>query len=194
MGELIVGACAAFSAGCHDDATRPTTLHSRSSASRPRIPPTSTSSVCAWGELAHQLAPERAHHRAVGLGDRVAGRDLVAHQHDAPDLRQVLHARLSEHPVHAGQLTRSDPREQVVERRHRVRLAAAEVGLELHHRVAALAGDALHGAHEQALQALGHRTECQSPLSARRPPGRTCKTGRPQRRWRRSRLSTLTKL
>ena len=43
----------------------------------------------------------------------------------------------------------------MVERQHRVGLAAAEVGLELHHRVAALAREALHAAHEQALQALG---------------------------------------
>ena len=43
----------------------------------------------------------------------------------------------------------------MVERQHRVGLAAAEVGLELHHRVAALARDALHAADEQALEALG---------------------------------------
>ena len=43
----------------------------------------------------------------------------------------------------------------MVERQHRVRLAAAEVGLELHHRVAALAGEALHRADQQPLQALG---------------------------------------
>jgi len=43
----------------------------------------------------------------------------------------------------------------VVDGEHRVGLAAAEVGLELHHRVAALAREALHAAHEQALQTLG---------------------------------------
>ena len=48
-----------------------------------------------------------------------------------------------------------DAGEQVVERQHRVGLAAAEVGLELHHRVAALAGEALHRADQQPLQALG---------------------------------------
>ncbi len=36
-----------------------------------------------------------------------------------------------------------------------MRLAATEVGLELHHRIGALAGEALHRAHEQARQALG---------------------------------------
>ena len=48
-----------------------------------------------------------------------------------------------------------DAREQVVERQHRVRLAAAEVGLELHDRVAALAGEAPHRADQHPLQALG---------------------------------------
>ena len=43
----------------------------------------------------------------------------------------------------------------MVERQHRVRLAAAEIRLELHHRVAAFAGEALHATHEEALQALG---------------------------------------
>src|SRR6266849_2226627 len=36
-----------------------------------------------------------------------------------------------------------------------MRLAATEVGLELHHWVATLASEALHRTHEQALQALG---------------------------------------
>jgi len=36
-----------------------------------------------------------------------------------------------------------------------VRLAAAEVGLKLHHRVAALAAKALHGSHQHPLQAFG---------------------------------------
>ena len=37
-------------AGRQEDSTRPTTLRNRSSASRPRMPPTSTSSDCVWGE------------------------------------------------------------------------------------------------------------------------------------------------
>ena len=39
-------------------------------------------------ELPGQLAPERAHHRAVRLGDGIARRDLVAHQHHAAGRRQ----------------------------------------------------------------------------------------------------------
>ena len=45
----------------------------------------------------------------------------------------------------------------MIERQHRVRLAAAEIGLELHDRIAALAGDALDAADQQALQALGQK-------------------------------------
>ena len=48
-----------------------------------------------------------------------------------------------------------DAREQVVEREHRVGLAAAEVGLELDDGVAALATEPLDGADEHAFQALG---------------------------------------
>ena len=43
----------------------------------------------------------------------------------------------------------------MVERQHRVRLAAPEVGLQLHHRVAAFAGEALDAARQQPLQAFG---------------------------------------
>ena len=107
-------------------------------------------------ELPGQLAPQRADHGAVGLGDGIAGRDLVADQHDALRLGQ----RSSRPPRPAPRRRPASspgaaPGEQVVERQHRVGLAAAEVGLELHDRVAALAGEALHGADQQALQALG---------------------------------------
>src|SRR3990172_1486292 len=43
----------------------------------------------------------------------------------------------------------------MVERQHRVRLSATEVGLELHHRVAALSREPLHRTDEELLQALG---------------------------------------
>lgn len=42
----------------------------------------------------------------------------------------------------------------MIERQHRVGLATTEVGLQLHDRIAALPGDALHAADQQALQAL----------------------------------------
>ena len=106
-------------------------------------------------ELPRQLAPQRAHHRAVGLGHRVARRDLVAHQHDALDRRELGDLGLLQHRVDAEQLAGGGPGEEVVEREHGVGLAAAEVGLELHHRVAAVAGEPAHRADQQALQALG---------------------------------------
>ena len=43
----------------------------------------------------------------------------------------------------------------MIERQHGVGLAAAEVGLELHHRIAAPAGETAHRAHQHRLQALG---------------------------------------
>src|SRR5262245_38718014 len=46
----------------------------------------------------------------------------------------------------------------MVERQHRVGFAPAEVGLQLHHGIAALPRDALYAAHQQTLQALGQ--EC----------------------------------
>jgi hypothetical protein len=106
-------------------------------------------------KLPGQFAPQRTHERAVGLGRRVARRNLVAHQHHAPDGRNPAGARGGHHFVDAGQLGRRDAREQVVERQHRVRLAAAEVGLQLHHRVAAAGGEALHRADQHPLQAFG---------------------------------------
>ena len=92
-----------------------------------------------------------------GFGHRIAGRNLVADQHDALRLRQGLHARLGQHRVDARQFAGRRAAEQVIERQHRVGLAAAEIGLELHHRVAALAGQALDAADQQALEALGQK-------------------------------------
>jgi hypothetical protein len=43
----------------------------------------------------------------------------------------------------------------MVKRQHGVRFTSAEVGLELHHRVAASTSDALQRAYEQPLEALG---------------------------------------
>ena len=73
-----------------------------------------------------------------GFVDRIAGRDLVADQDDASRLRQLLDLGFLHHRIDADQLTRSGAGEQMIQRQHRVRLAAAEVGLELHDRIAAL--------------------------------------------------------
>ena len=45
----------------------------------------------------------------------------------------------------------------MIEREHRVRLAAAKVGLELHHRVAAIAREPLHSSDQESMQALGKK-------------------------------------
>src|SRR4051812_9047132 len=46
----------------------------------------------------------------------------------------------------------------MVERKHRVGLAAAEISLKLHHRIAAFPRDALHSANEQSPETLSE--EC----------------------------------
>ena len=87
-------------------------------------------------ELPRQLAPEGAHHSAVVLAG-VAGGDPVADQHDTTDRGQFGGASGLQHLVDAGESGRARAGEQVEECQHRVGLAAAEVGLELHDRVAA---------------------------------------------------------
>ena len=106
-------------------------------------------------ELPRQLAPEGSHHGAVGLGDRVARRDAVADQHGAAHGRQPSSVYALQHLVDAGQTGRRRPREQVVQRQHRVSLATAEVRLQLHHRVASASGKPLHGADQHLPQAGG---------------------------------------
>ena len=106
-------------------------------------------------QLPGQLAPQRAHHRAVALGYRIAGRDLVADQHDAAHGGQFFGLCFLQDGIDAGKFERIDAREQVVQGQHRVSLAAAEVGLKLHHRIAAPAGKAMHGPEQQPPQAFG---------------------------------------
>ena len=107
-------------------------------------------------DLPRQLAPHRAHHRAVVLGDRIARRDAVAHQNRGLlPVRQRRDAGVPHQRVYAGQRARGNAGAEVVEREHRVGLAAAEVGLQLHDRVAAAAREPLHRADEHPLEALG---------------------------------------
>ena len=106
-------------------------------------------------KLIGQFTPHRVDHGAIGLGHRVAGGDFVPHQHHPISLGEGLHASFSQHRVHSRELAGADPREQVVEGQHRVGLAAAEVGLELDHRVAAGPGHPLDASHQQALEAVG---------------------------------------
>ena len=90
-------------------------------------------------ELPGQFPPEGAHHGPVGFGDRVAGRNPVAHQYHAPGSRKFQAPGLLHDRVDAGQLRGRNAGEQVIERQHGVGFAAAEIGLELYHRIPALA-------------------------------------------------------
>ena len=106
-------------------------------------------------QLPRQLAPQRPHHRAVRLGDGIARRDADAHQDHPAHRRRRRGAGLPQQRVDAGQLARRGAGKEVVQGEHRVGLAAAEVGLQLHHRIAGRAGQPPHRAGEHALQALG---------------------------------------
>jgi len=65
------------------------------------------------------------------------------------------HAGLLQHRLDACQVGGGGAGEEVVERQHGVRLAAAEVGLQLDDRITARAGEALQGVGEQVGQAVG---------------------------------------
>ena len=58
------------------------------------------------------------------------------------------------HGINADQFLRGGPRREVIEREHRVRLAAAEIGLELHDRITARAVEALNRSDQEPPQAL----------------------------------------
>ena len=83
------------------------------------------------------------------------GPDLGADEHGAVRLRQRADPRLLEQLVDAEQLLRRRAAGDVVEREQRVRLAAAEVGLQVDDRVAAAAVQAFDGLREQLAQAGG---------------------------------------
>ena len=106
-------------------------------------------------ELPGKLAPQRADLGAVVLLVYLAGSDLGAYQHRAVRGGQRLDARALHELTDAGQLRRRRPREQVVERQQRVRLATAEVSLQIDDRHAALAGHALNRLAKQQGEALG---------------------------------------
>ena len=77
-------------------------------------------------ELPRQFAPQRTHHRTIGFLHRVAGRDFVADEHHAFGGWQGCGPGVVQDAVDAQQLVRGRPGAQVVERQHRVCLAAPE--------------------------------------------------------------------
>ncbi len=60
---------------------------------------------------------------------------------------QLLRVSPLEHGINSGQIRHSRGRGEVVMWEHRMRFAAAEVGLELHDRVTPMTGDTLHRAY-----------------------------------------------
>ena len=83
-------------------------------------------------------------------------RDHLAHQHGPIHLGWQREAFLGEHVGQPGQLGGVSPRGQVVQRDQGVGLAPTEVGLQLDHRVAALARQAPGRAGQQIAQSLGY--------------------------------------
>jgi len=105
-------------------------------------------------QLPRQFAPQRAHRRAVGLGHGIPRGYLVAHQYHPFRSGQGLYLRRFQRGVHPGEFRGGRSRKQVVQRQHGVGLAAAKIGLQLHHRVAARARETLHPVHQQPFQAF----------------------------------------
>src|SRR5262249_3662716 len=56
-----------------------------------------------------------------------------------------------------GKLSGRRPRKQVIQRKHRMCLAAAEVGLQFHHRIAASAAKTVQCLREQPAKAFGNK-------------------------------------
>jgi len=104
--------------------------------------------------LPGKLAPQRPDDRSVGLADGVARGDLVSDEDHPPYRRKLRHAGFLKHAVDAGHLSGRRIGEEMIEGQHRVGLSPAEVRLQLHDGVAALAGQALHGPYKQSSEAL----------------------------------------
>src|SRR3712207_2827961 len=82
-------------------------------------------------ELPGQLAPDGVDLAAIGLAVGAAGREGRADQDGPSHLRGLRDAGPLEHRLDAGQLAGAGAAEEVEEGQHAVRLATAEVGLEL---------------------------------------------------------------
>ena len=131
-------------------------------------------------QLPGQFSPQGAYYGSVRFGDGIAGGYLVADQHHAPRFRQCGDIRLPEHIVRACEFARRSAREQVIQRQHGVRFPASEVGLELHHRIAASVCNPLHGLRQQAFQAFGKVSAAKEFLRISVFVGPFAKMGLPQ--------------
>ena len=105
-------------------------------------------------ELPGQLAPERVDLDPVAPGVDGARPDLGADEHGAIRLRQRADPRILEQLIDAEQILCRRTSGDVVEREQGVRLAAAEVGLQVDDRIAAVAVEAFDRLGQQLAQAL----------------------------------------
>ena len=106
-------------------------------------------------ELIGQMAPQRVQSDAAAAGQRGGRGDGLAHQHGPGDLWGQGQVLLGQQLAHAGQVAGGRARGQVVQGDEAMGLAAAEVGLQLDHRVAALARQPPGRGGQQVPQALG---------------------------------------
>ena len=90
-------------------------------------------------QLVGEPAPQGVQADAAPDRLRCRRRDHLTHQHGPVHIAGKLEAVLGEHVGESGQLGCVSPRRQVVQRYQGVGLAPAKVGLQLDHRVAALA-------------------------------------------------------
>ncbi len=104
-------------------------------------------------KLPCELAPECSDDCAVVLPVGLTGRNLVADDDDAANSFGQLAFCLLEHDLQPREILLRMSGKQVVESEHRMGLAAAEIGLQFHHRIGRLPGHSAHRAHEQILQA-----------------------------------------
>ena len=106
--------------------------------------------------------------RLLALLPRLARREVGAIEHRDARVRHVHESRLIQEQGHAHEVfDRASPRGEVVNRQHGMRLAAAKGGLQLDHRIAALAVESLgHGGQQQAhsLRDEGALEECRGIL------------------------------
>src|SRR5262249_6325169 len=109
--------------------------------------------LCA-AELPRELAPQCVDGDAPALLVGTSGRDHLTNQHSRVGRRWSFDLGVGEHRLDPWKLVRWVSRREVVERDHRVRLAAPEVGLQLDNGVATLLAKAPHGVEQQLPQTI----------------------------------------
>src|SRR5680860_815458 len=136
---------------------RVTLVGNHLSPGQPSVKEDGTEVRTLWGELAWQLAPQRADLGAVFLDRRLPRRQVVADQRDAADLAGTGEVDARDRLLHLlRQRAHRCARAQVVQREHRVGLAPAEVGLQVDDRAGVgVTGEAPRRAAEQVPQPLG---------------------------------------